>query len=56
MPPGDTLITNLTLHQAKLIFLDVASPFIELIFALVFIGIVYFAYRLILYPWFRTRR
>ena len=53
MPTGDTLITELTLSQAKLIFLDVLQPFIEIFFALLIILTIYFAYKLIIYPFFR---
>lgn len=55
MPSGDTLITSLTLHQAKLIFLDVMQPFIEAFFAVIALFILWLAYRIIIYPWFRSR-
>jgi amino acid permease len=55
MPDGSTLITSLTLHQAKLIFLDITQPFIETFFAILIVLIIYLAYKIIIYPFFRTR-
>lgn len=52
---GTRLITSLTIDEAKTIVINGLMPFMETLAVITVLIILYIAYRLIIYPFFRKK-